>query len=155
MQQLGLVSEDEYLDRLRGAIPTLVETELRNLLNLVTVTETCFFRDAAQFRLSSRAHRSDVDGRARAAARHGSRKIRIWSAGCSSGEEAYSIAITLDEMGMFRSHPDWLIEIIGTDLNTRSAREGAPRGVHGARRASMSKGGCSTSTSCATGRHSS
>ncbi len=51
MQQLGLDSEDEYLDRLRGAAPRMVEAELRNLLNLVTVTETCFFRDASQFRL--------------------------------------------------------------------------------------------------------
>ena len=119
MQHLGLVREDEYLDRLRGAAPSMVEAELRNLLNLVTVTETCFFRDASQFRLlrehiiptlmSERSTRGDV-----------SRKIRIWSAGCSSGEEAYSIAITLDGMGMYQACPDWSIEIIGTDLNTKA-----------------------------------
>ncbi len=129
MQWLGLVREDEYFDRLRGAAPSLVEAELRNLLNLVTVTETCFFRDAAQFRLlrehivptlmSDRSTRTD-------------RKIRIWSAGCSSGEEAYSIAITLDAMGMFQRTPEWSIEIIATDLNT-SALEKARRGVYTAR----------------------
>jgi chemotaxis methyl-accepting protein methylase len=65
MQLLGLVNEDEYLGRLRGAIPTLVETELRHLLNLVTVTETCFFRDCRAVRPFSRAHRAVVDGSAR------------------------------------------------------------------------------------------
>ena len=119
MQLLGLINEDEYLDRLRGAVPTLVETELRNLLNLVTVTETCFFRDAAQFSLF-REHIVPTLMAERAANGHGSKKIRIWSAGCSTGEEAYSLAITLDAMGIFRSHPDWLIEIIGTDLNTEA-----------------------------------
>ena len=43
--------EDEYLERLRGEAPRIVEAELRELLNMVTVTETCFFRDASQFRL--------------------------------------------------------------------------------------------------------
>jgi chemotaxis protein methyltransferase CheR len=129
MEQLALVREDDYLARLRGAAPSVVEAELRNLLNLVTVTETCFFRDASQFRLlreyiipSLMAERS---------ARGAPKKIRIWSAGCSSGEEAYSIAITLHEMGMFRD-PAWSIEIVGTDLNTE-ALEKARRGVYTAR----------------------
>ena len=128
MQQLGLVNEDEYLDRLRGAIPTLVETELRNLLNLVTVTETCFFRDASQFRLL-REHILPTLMSERAANGNGSRKIRIWSAGCATGEEGYSIAITLDAMGIYALHPDWSIEIIGTDLNTE-ALEKARRAVY-------------------------
>jgi chemotaxis protein methyltransferase CheR len=129
MHQLSLMREDEYLARLRGAAPSLVEAELRNLLNLVTVTETCFFRDASQFRLlreyiipALMAERS---------AHGGPKKIRIWSAGCSSGEEAYSIAITLDEMGVFYD-PAWSIEIIGTDLNTK-ALEKARRGLYSAR----------------------
>src|SRR5687768_18601586 len=106
MQHLGIVCEEDYLKRIRGAASTLVEAELRNLLNLVTVTETCFFRDASQFRLlreyiipALMAERS---------ARSGPKKIRIWSAGCSSGEEAYSVAITLDEMGVFHD-PAWSI----------------------------------------------
>jgi chemotaxis protein methyltransferase CheR len=126
MQQLGLVLEDEYFDRLRGAAPSIVEAELRNLLNLVTITETCFFRDASQFRLlrehiiptlmSERSTRTN-------------KTIRLWSAGCSTGEEAYSIAITLDAMGMFQALPEWSIEIIATDLNT-SALEKARSGVY-------------------------
>lgn len=128
MQQLGIVGEQEYLERLRGATPTLVEAELRNLLNLVTVTETCFFRDASQFRLL-RDHIVPTLMAERSAQPGAPKQIRIWSAGCSSGEEAYSIAITLEELGVYRACPDWSIDIIGTDLNTR-AIEKARRGVY-------------------------
>ena len=131
MQQLGLDREDEYFVRLRGAASTIVEAELRNLLNLVTVTETCFFRDPAQFRLL-REYIIPTLIAERSAGSDGSKTIRIWSAGCSSGEEAYSIAITLDEMGVFVACPDWTIEIIGTDLNTKTL-EKARRGVYTAR----------------------
>ena len=127
MEELGVAREDEYLSRLRGAAPTLVETELRNLLNLVTVTETCFFRDASQFRLLREHILPTVMAERR---RLGTpAKIRIWSAGCSSGEEAYSIAITLDQMGVLRGPADCTFEIVGTDLNTQ-ALERARTGVY-------------------------
>ncbi len=129
MQQLALSGEEEYLNRLRGAAPSLVEAELRNLLNLVTVTETCFFRDASQFHLLREYIIPTL--MAERTVRGEPKKIRIWSAGCSSGEEAYSIAITLDEMGLFHD-PDWSIEIIGTDLNT-NALEKARRGMYSTR----------------------
>ena len=133
MEQLGLRREDEYLDRLRGDAPTRVETELRNLLNLVTITETCFFRDASQFRML-REHIVPTLISERLASGDTSRTIRIWSAGCSSGEEAYSIAIAIDEMGFFGASSEWTIEIVATDLNTKvlqKARSGvySPRTV--------------------------
>jgi chemotaxis protein methyltransferase CheR len=131
MEQLGLVDEREYFDRLRGAAPTFVETELRNLLNLVTITETCFFRDVSQFRLlRERIIPTLISERSPRGV--GPKRIRIWSAGCSSGEEAYSIAITLDSLGIYATFPDWSIEIVGTDLNTE-ALEKARRGVYAAR----------------------
>jgi chemotaxis protein methyltransferase CheR len=131
MQQLALDSEDEYVDRLRGATPRMVEAELRNLLNLVTVTETCFFRDAAQFRLL-REHIIPRLISERSAKRDTTKTIRIWSAGCSSGEEAYSIALMLEDMGLYKACPDWKIEIIGTDLNTK-VLEKARAAVYNAR----------------------
>ena len=131
MQQLGLDSEAEYVERLRGEAPRMVETELRNLLNLVTVTETCFFRDASQFRLL-RDHIIPGLIAERLAKGDGNRTIRLWSAGCSSGEEAYSIALTLEDMGIYRACPDWTIDIIGTDLNTK-VLEKARAGVYTAR----------------------
>lgn len=131
MEQLGLASDNAYLERLKGAIPTMVETELRNLLNLVTVTETCFFRDAAQFRLFRELIVPTLMTE-RSANGDRSKKVRIWSAGCSSGDEAYSIAMTLDDMGVYDAWPDWTIEIVGTDLNT-DALEKARRGVYSER----------------------
>ena len=127
MEQLGLAREDDYLERLLGGAPALVETELRHLLNLVTVTETCFFRDASQFRLL-RNYIMPALIADRATCANGARAIRIWSAGCSSGEEAYSIAIALDEAGVFTALPERSVEIIGSDLNTKAiekARLGA------------------------------
>jgi chemotaxis protein methyltransferase CheR len=127
MERLGVSHQEDYLDRLRGASPHLVEAELRNLLNLVTVTETCFFRDAAQFRLL-REHIIP----ALTASPGGRQSLRIWSAGCSSGEEAYSIALTLDDMGFSHVCADWTVEIIATDLNTKML-DAARRGVYSAR----------------------
>lgn len=136
MEQLGISSEDEYCDRLRGGAARPVELELRHLLNLVTVTETCFFRDAAQFQLL-RAHIVPaLLARRNAGVQPPSidepSTIRIWSAGCSTGEEAYSIALTLFDMGLYHARREWRFEIIGTDLNTR-ALEKAEEGVYSAR----------------------
>ena len=131
MQQLGLERDDEYFERLRGEASRIVEAELRNLLNLVTITETCFFRDASQFRLL-REHIIPSLISARRAQRDAPRHIRIWSAGCSSGEESYSVAITLQEMGVYQAYPDLTIEIIGTDINN-NALERARRGAYTAR----------------------
>jgi chemotaxis protein methyltransferase CheR len=124
MQQLGLENEADYVERLRGTTTRLVETELRNLLNLVTVTETCFFRDASQFRLL----RDSIIPTLIAERRH----VRIWSAGCSSGEEAYSVAIMLADMGLFTSSTDATFQIMGSDLNSQ-ALESARRGIYSAR----------------------
>jgi len=135
MQHLGLSREDEYYDRLRGGNSSIVEAELRHLLNLVTVTETCFFRDAAQFRLLRDHIMPTLMAERSAGGAIGPdrrREVRIWSAGCSSGEEAYSIAITLAEMGLFQTWPDGTIEIIGTDLNTKALQK-ARSGVYSAR----------------------
>ena len=125
MQQLGLEREDEYYERLRGEASRIVEAELRNLLNLVTVTETCFFRDASQFRLL----REHIIPRLIADRSPG---FASGVPGCSSGEEAYSIALTLEDMGLYRAHPNSMFEIVGTDLNS-TALEKARRGEYSAR----------------------
>jgi chemotaxis protein methyltransferase CheR len=127
MQQLGLQKLEDYYDLLlnaNGAPAT--ESEFRHLINLVTITETCFFRDAAQFRmLREQILPALITARS-------SRTIRIWSAGSSSGEEAYSIALTLWDMGAYLAYPDWTFDIVGTDINTK-VLEAARRGVYCAR----------------------
>jgi chemotaxis protein methyltransferase CheR len=125
MQQLRLDHLDDYYRHLR-AQPA--DEEFRKLINLATITETSFFRDHLQFRLLRRHILPTL-----LAERGGERKtLRIWSAGCSSGEEAYSIALTLWDMGLYRAQHDWTFEIVGTDVNTERL-EAASRGVYAPR----------------------
>lgn len=94
--------------------------EMERLVNAVTINETHFFRDAAQFDALASSVLPQLIERRRML-----RTLRIWSAGCSSGEEPYSIAMLLRDM-----LPDvdaWSITILATDVNTSSldrARQG-------------------------------
>ncbi len=87
-------------------------TELQHLVNLLTVNETYFFREEYQMRAM-------VSGALQDIVRHKSTKdvIRIWSLPCSTGEEAYSIAIYLLENWPGLTHYD--VEIVGSDIDTR------------------------------------
>jgi len=79
----------------------------------LTVGETYFFRDRAQFEALRFQLLPDIISRRRA-----DRRLRIWSAGCASGEEPYSLAMLLTEI-----IPDidrWNISILGTDINKES-----------------------------------
>jgi chemotaxis protein methyltransferase CheR len=100
------------------------DEELRRLLPLVTVGKTSFFRDERQFR-ALEALVPELLGRARA----GGRRAAIWSAGCATGEEPYSIAMTLAEAGAAPEH----VEILATDVNPEAVQFAA-RGSYDARR---------------------
>jgi chemotaxis protein methyltransferase CheR len=103
--ELGLSGVDAYMERLRA--PSSSE-EVAKLAELLTVTETFFYRSADQIRALIEAV---LPERARAAPR----RLRILSAGCASGEEPYSLAIALRE-----ALPDvdaWDLKIVGIDVN--------------------------------------
>ncbi len=85
------------------------------LINAVTIGETYFFRYKEQWRLLESSLLPELVVRKR---EQGSRQIRIWSAGCSTGEEPYSLAITL--MELLGEVQDWKIYIIATDINLAS-----------------------------------
>ena len=94
----------------------------RRLIEILTVNETYFFRNAPQFE----AFRTEIFPSIIDAKRQQNKKeLRIWSAGCSTGEEPYSFAILLSEiLPDFRK---WNIFILGTDINHSSlekARQG-------------------------------
>ncbi len=83
------------------------------LANSLTVGETYFFRDAKSFEALEMRILPDLISR-----RRKSRRLKIWSAGCATGEEPYSIAILLS-----RLLPDpaaWSVAIIATDVSTKS-----------------------------------
>jgi chemotaxis protein methyltransferase CheR len=83
--------------------------EMAAALDLLTSGETYFFRHKKQLTLLS-----EVILPAVAEANAATRRVTIWSAGCSSGEEAYTAAILLTESGLFRG---WQIRVIGNDLS--------------------------------------
>lgn len=99
----------------------LTPAEYHVLTKNLTIGETYFFREKAAFSLLTEKILKPI-------AQSGSGKpksLRIWSAGCSTGEEPYSIAITLKEA--LKDLPGWDIKIVATDLNP-SALEKARKG---------------------------
>jgi chemotaxis protein methyltransferase CheR len=84
------------------------EEEFDQIFDLVTTNETYFFREPAQLAAFTDEIVPEI------LSRKPVKKIRIWSAGCSSGEEPYSIAMTLAESGLYR---DASFEIFASDLN--------------------------------------
>jgi chemotaxis protein methyltransferase CheR len=117
----GAVSESS-IRALMNHVPTRSEVEL--LAAHLTVGETYFFRDAALFEALER----DILPPLIAARRHHGKYLRIWSAGCCTGEELYSIAILLDRM--IPDFAEWHLTLLGTDIHPqflRKATEGAYR----------------------------
>ena len=122
-----LVSEggynlDGYYELLRDKNNPTGKAELERLLHTLTIGETHFFRDEAQFNALATYVLPELIARKRAAAAAVgpgiNPQLRIWSAGCATGEEAYSIAILLSEL-----LPDidrWHILILATDINQES-----------------------------------
>lgn len=98
------------------------DEELSAIVDILTVNETYFFREQNQLKafvdeicLELKSLRSDT------------RRLRIWSAGCASGEEPYTIAmLLLDNLGMFDG---WNIEVVASDINQRVLHL-ARRGVY-------------------------
>lgn len=86
--------------------------EWEELARLLSVSETFFFRDHGQFDLLRTQLLPELIAR-----HHHDKTLRLWSAGCSSGEEAYSLAILIDMH--LPNHDDWNIYIIGTDIDSK------------------------------------
>ncbi|MFL6729643.1 MAG: CheR family methyltransferase [Sphingomicrobium sp.] len=107
LRERGIASLDELITILvMGKEPSLSQEVVEALLN----NETYFFRDRAPFDLLARYALPELHAR-----RQKNRRIRIWSAGCSTGQEVYSLAM------VFADEPDkwlgWTIDILGTDVS--------------------------------------
>lgn len=100
------------------------KAEFLVLLDYLTVNETAFFRNAPQFELFRNIILPHLTAEK---ARAGRKKLRLWSAGCSTGEEAYSIG-----MSVLDAVPDadaWDVKIIASDISLKSL-EIAHRGLY-------------------------
>lgn len=89
------------------------DQELTELIDLLTTNETYFFREDFQLRTFSDEILPELRERKE---KSGNRHLRIWSAGCSSGEEPYTIAMLLLDQPWLK---DWRVEVIGTDISQR------------------------------------
>lgn len=101
LRELQLISFQQYIDMITNAKHPLSATERQNAINLLTTNETFFFREIAHFDFIREVVLPLKSGR----------KMRCWSAASSTGEEAYSLAMTLAQ------HHNGAWEIVGTDIN--------------------------------------
>lgn len=114
MTKIKLKTLRDYMECLTNH--SIREMELTNLLDEITIGETCFFRDQPQLD----ALRSIViPNILKAKSRFPQRRLSVWSAGCSTGEEPYSLRMWLLEEASTQLK-DWIVEILATDLNQRS-----------------------------------
>jgi len=124
MKQVGSKSPRDYWDLLTAHSSR--DAELRHLLNEITIGETCLFRSPPQL---DALHKVILPELVADKTKQVIKRLRIWSAGCSTGEESYTLAMNMLEQsqGLLK---DWTIEIQATDLNDRSV-EAAKAGIYG------------------------
>ncbi|MCA1905582.1 MAG: protein-glutamate O-methyltransferase CheR [Desulfarculus sp.] len=117
---LGLADFRAYVDLLDSDDGT----EMVQMINRITTNKTDFFRERHHFDFLTKTLLPELVAEGEASGRL---ILRAWSAGCSSGEEPYSIAITLREF--FANRPGWDVKLLATDLDT-SMLEKASRGEY-------------------------
>ncbi|MBN1287923.1 MAG: tetratricopeptide repeat protein [Anaerolineae bacterium] len=122
MNDAGIDDLDVYYRRLAGG--TTTDPTWESLIQYLTIGETYFFRNAAHFDALRNHILPELIAERR---RNGLRMLRLWSAGCSTGEEPYSLAILLRQL--IPDIDDWHIMILATDIN-RESLMAAQRGIY-------------------------
>ncbi|HEX4076165.1 MAG TPA: protein-glutamate O-methyltransferase CheR [Candidatus Acidoferrales bacterium] len=125
MKELGVATPRNYWDQLTARASR--EDELRHLLNEVTIGETCLFRSQPQLDALRKVILPEFVGEK---VKQVVKRLRMWSAGCSTGEEAYTLAMNMIEEGESGVLKGWTVEIVATDLNDHSV-ETAKAGIYG------------------------
>jgi chemotaxis protein methyltransferase CheR len=106
LKTLSLGSYAEYCDYLFGRQG--LKDELVYLIDVVTTNKTDFFREPGHFDYLVQKALPEI------AAREGQKEVLIWSAGCSTGEEPYTLAIVLTEYAA--THPGFRFKLLATDI---------------------------------------
>ncbi|MCA1634550.1 MAG: protein-glutamate O-methyltransferase CheR [Acidobacteria bacterium] len=119
VEALGFESFEQYDTHLRFGPAR--HDELQLALDSVAVQETYFFREESALRAFREEMLPEIAER-----RSGERLLRVWSAGCSTGEEAYTLAMLVLESGLFEG---WRVELSASDLLQRVITE-ARRGFY-------------------------
>lgn len=105
LRELGLATFQSYYERVVGKND---KDEFTRMLDLISTNKTDFFREPKHFEFLRKRILPNLQQ---------TRQIRIWSAGCSSGEEPYSIAMTIHDWAA--SPCKWNCKILASDLSTR------------------------------------
>ncbi len=122
LRKLELENFGDYIELLRVADAT----ELEEFANAITTNLTAFFRENHHFEFLTQVALPLLEKRNAA-----TRRLRVWSAGCSTGEEPYSLAMVLrEEMSRF---PGWDVKILATDIDSHVLAHAA-KGVYSADR---------------------
>ncbi|MEJ1237166.1 CheR family methyltransferase [Chryseolinea sp. T2] len=109
VRSLGHLSYKEFLDFILSEEEA--SAELLQVIDLITTNKTDFFREPAHFQfLTGQFLPSYINDLNR-------RSLKIWSAGCSTGEEPYTIIMTLEELK--KRQPDFTYSVLASDLSTR------------------------------------
>ena len=116
LRELNLTSFDEYLSNLERD-----ESELINFINALTTNLTAFFREKHHFEFMISSLLPELIKKKK------NRRLRIWSAGCSSGEEPYTIAMTI--RSILKDLRGWDVKILATDLDSNMVRK-AHNGIY-------------------------
>ncbi len=109
LKSLGLSNYAQYYDYLRYHPDA--QSELEKAVEILSTNETYFFREEYQLRAFSREVLPQLKEKAEAI---GKRRLAIWSAGCSTGEEVYTVAMILVDSGLFDG---WEVRIFGSDIS--------------------------------------
>ena len=126
---ISAIAHDLQFDDLEACVRWLIssgsnQVQIETLAAHLTVGETYFFRDAQSFATFEQRVLPDVLKQRRGKDRH----LKIWSVGCCTGEEAYSIAIVLERLHL--ELKDWRATILATDINPQFIKK-AREGVYG------------------------
>lgn len=111
LQELELDDFGQYVTLL--SMGPYREDEFQEMFNRITINETSFFRNAPQLDVFEKKFLPKL-----LEARKTTRRLRIWSAACSTGEEPYTLAIQIHRTLGIRM-ADWYVEILGSDISER------------------------------------
>ncbi len=123
LRELGYETYSEYYHLLSKNDPG--RDELRRMINMITTNKTSFFRESHHFDFLREVWVPELQ---RQAAAGGPRRLRIWSAACSTGQEPYSIAMTVRQ-ALGPCFPAWDCRILASDIDTDVLAE-AEEGVY-------------------------
>lgn len=121
LRALGLTSFTDYHNLVESQAPS--GAEVTEFINAVTTNKTDFYREPHHFEFVTERVLPEIERRTRT----GTRQLRVWHAGCSTGEEPYTMAIALHEALSRRGQ--WTVRQLATDIDT-SVLDHALRGQY-------------------------